>query len=300
MDKIEILSTALLDRHRPTVQALRSLANSLKIGLGWHYLLDMTWILENLGEVRGQYILDAGAGTGLLQWYLAEQGARILSVDRVSRADLPLRFRLRYAVRGLRPADLSSPLQVIGQNIALAGGLGKTRAALRGAVALLLLAFPRQPRGEIVLYNQDLSDMADLPDNSLDAVISVSALEHNSPQGLEQVVKEILRVLKPGGVLLATLGAARDADWFHEPSQGWCYTDATLRHLFQLSDATPSNYDHYDEYFAALRECAELRENLADFYFQSGNNGMPWGKWDPKYQPVGVKKVKPVDGRPLG
>ena len=158
-DNIEILSTALFDRHRPTVQALRSLASSLKIGLGWHYLLDMTWILENLGEAHGRYILDAGAGTGLLQWYLAEQGARILSVDRVSRADLPLRFRLRYAVRGLRPGDLSSPIQVIGKNVAQASGIGKVKTALRGAAALLLLALPRRTRGEIVLYNQDLSDM---------------------------------------------------------------------------------------------------------------------------------------------
>ena len=37
---------------------------------------------------------------------------------------------------------------------------------------------------------------------------------------------------------------------------------------------------------------AELRDNLASFYFRSGDNGMPWGKWDPQYQPVGVCKVK--------
>jgi hypothetical protein len=41
-----------------------------------------------------------------------------------------------------------------------------------------------------------------------------------------------------------------------------------------------------------LRACTELRENLASFYFRSGENGMPWGKWDPQYQSVGVLKVK--------
>lgn len=293
-EKIEILSVALLDRCRPTVEALCSLAGSLRIGLGWHYLLDMAWILENLGEPRGNYILDAGAGTGLLQWYLAEQGARILSVDRVSRADLSWRFRLRYNVRGLRPDDLQAPARAVSSKVASASGLAKAKAVLGGAAALFLLTVPHRRRGEIILYNQDLSAMADVADNSLDAVISVSALEHNTPQGLKQVVREILRVLKPGGVLLATLGAARDSDWFHEPSQGWCYTEATLRRIFQLPDSASSNYERYDEYFAALRECAELRENLADFYFRSGNNGMPWGKWDPQYQPVGVKKIKPV------
>ncbi len=31
-------------------------------------------------------MLDAGAGTGVLQWYLAQQGAAVISVDRMSRA----------------------------------------------------------------------------------------------------------------------------------------------------------------------------------------------------------------------
>lgn len=53
-----------------------------------------------------------------------------------------------------------------------------------------------------------------------------------------------------------------------------------------------SNYDRYDELFEALRGCSELRDNLPDFYFKSGNNGIPWGVWDPRYQPVGVVKVK--------
>ena len=35
-----------------------------------------------------------------------------------------------------------------------------------------------------------------------------------------------------------------------------------------------------------------VRDNLARFYFQSGDNGMPWGKWDPQYQSVGVRKIK--------
>jgi hypothetical protein len=99
-------------------------------------------------------------------------------------------------------------------------------------------------------------------------------------------------VLKPGGKLLATLGAARDEDWFHQPSQGWCYTRQTLAQLFRLPADTRSNYDHFDQVFTDLKNCSELRDNLAPLYFQSGDNGMPWGKWDPQYPPVGVCKVK--------
>jgi SAM-dependent methyltransferase len=73
----------------------------------------------------------------------------------------------------------------------------------------------------VLVYNQDLLNLVDIADNSLDAVVSVSALEHNTPEGLKAVVQELMRVLKPGGVLLATLTAGKDQDWWHEASSGW-------------------------------------------------------------------------------
>ncbi|GAB4483947.1 MAG: hypothetical protein Kow0088_27330 [Anaerolineales bacterium] len=149
--------------------------------------------------------------------------------------------------------------------------------------------------GCVWIYNQDLTQLTDIPDNTLDAVAALSALEHNPPERLPSVVQELMRVLKPGGLLLATLGASPDRDWFHEPSKGWCYSEATLRQAFNLSPDAPSNYDRYAELMEALRNCAELRDNLASFYFRSGENGMPWGIWNPQYQSVGVLKVK-ADG----
>ena len=74
-EKIEILSTRLLDENRSTVESLKKLAQSLDLEFGWHYLLDLTWIIQNLGPVNGLSIMDAGAGTGVMQWYLASQGA---------------------------------------------------------------------------------------------------------------------------------------------------------------------------------------------------------------------------------
>jgi SAM-dependent methyltransferase len=272
----------LLDEQRLRVEVLKRLARSLGLELGWHYLLDLTWITSQLGDVKGKRILDAGAGTGLIQWRLAEQGAEVHSVDRVSRADLPVRFRRRYRVTGARPQDLR-PVSPAG------GGRPGWRARARNLAALFS---PFHAPGRVVIYNQDLGNLADIRDNALDAVVSVSALEHNTPEELPGVVAELMRVLKPGGVLLATLGAARDADWFHEPSKGWCYTDNSLRRSFALSPLAETNYAHHDELLDSLRQCAELRDNLAAFYSRSGDNGMPWGKWDPQYQPVGVRKVK--------
>jgi SAM-dependent methyltransferase len=291
-EKIEILSVELLDRRRQEVDAFRDLSRRVKISLGWHYLLDLVWMVENLGEVQGKHIMDAGAGLGLMQWYLAERGADVLSVDRSSRIEM-LRLRTRYRIAGLRKEDVPEAGELLRIKTAHASGpAGKALAWLRGAAGLLAAGLARPSGGLVTIYNQDLLDLRDVPAASQDAVVAVSALEHNTPADLPEVVAELMRVLKPGGVLLATLGAARAEDWFHEPSHGWCYSEKTLRKAFDLPKPAPSNYGRHDELLEALKDCAELRDGLAPLYFESGDNGMPWGKWDPQYQPVGVCKVK--------
>ena len=297
-DRIEILSVDLLETQRPRVMELKKLARWLGLEFGWHYLLDLTWVLSHLRLQPGMRVMDAGAGVGLMQWYLAEQGAEVLSVDRQDRSDLPVRFRMLYSVRGWRAEDLT-PLTVFLRKQWRREGM---RAILRHARDIAISAAARSLRGSahavggcVILYHQDLGDLQAIAADSLDAVVAISSLEHNSAEHLTQVVKELLRVLKPGGVLLATLGAARQQDWLHTPSKGWCYTEETLRRVFQLSPEVPSNFERYDELFEALRNCRQLREDLASFYYRSGDNGMPWGIWDPQYQPVGVCKVKQVE-----
>ena len=294
--KIEILSVDLLEQNRPVVEELKRLARSLRLEFGWHYLLDLSWTIQNLDAIQGKRILDAGAGTGILQWYLAKTGTEVYSVDRLSRAALPPRFRRQFHVQGLRGTDLSSLqlsfIQVF--NRPTSGPFYRRWAARLAALARESAGylFASQSSGKVFIYNQDLTNLAEIKDNSLDAIVAISSLEHNSPEGLEQVVTELMRVLKPGGVLLATLTAGRDQDWWHTASSGWCYTDTSLRRLFKLPPEAPSNYAQYDELFARLKDCAELRENLARFYYQSTDKGMPKGVWNPEYQPVGVCKIK--------
>lgn len=295
MERIEILSVELLNIHRPLVEELKQLAKKLDLEFGWHYLLDLTWMISLLGEVDGKKIMDAGAGTGVLQWYLADKGATVYSVDRGSRANLPWRFRRWVRVRGLRAGDLTPPVPALLHVFNTPGSL-KTR--LRSAHQMVQGCWRAAPtrknksQGMVLILNQDLRQLKDIETASLDAVVALSALEHNPPQELPCVIQELMRVLKPGGFLLATLGAKRDQDWFHEPSQGWCYSEKTIRTAFDLPSHVPSNYDQYDVLFEQLRHCNELKENLARFYFRSANNGMPWGVWDPQYQSVGVIKVK--------
>ncbi len=308
-DRIELFSVELLNQNRPLVEELKTLARSLRLEFGWHYLLDLTWTIQNLRDIfsphtiMGKTIMDAGAGTGIMQWYLAQAGAQVYSVDRMSRAYLPLRFRKRFNVHGLRKEDLAPVWRALfthlnrpmnapfyrrwaGRWMAIGRDIGST---LSGPVPGIETNHPA-----VLIYNQDLSNLADIPDNTLDAVVSISALEHNTPQGLEKVVDELMRVLKPGAPLLATLTAGKDQDWWHEASQGWCYSDASLRQRFKLSPNASSNYARYDEFFTQIKESIELRQNLARFYSQDDKKGMPGGIWNPEYQPVGVCKVKPI------
>lgn len=291
---IEILGVDLIREDRSLGLTFQRLADRLGIQLGWHYLLDLVWAAHHVSNYTGQTLLDAGAGLGVMQWWLAENGAEVFSVDREDRRELPFRYRARYRVTGMRGQDLAAGPEVLRRRVLCREvGLGrKVMSVVRACVGIAASSLARKALGSIVLYHNDLGQLSDIRSESVDAVVAISSLEHNSPEALPSVVRELMRVLKPGGRLVATLGAAKEADWFHEPSQGWCYTDASLRKLFGLDPDAPSNYVRYDELMTQLRESDELRRSLAPFHFASGDNGMPWGRWDPQYQPVGVLKVK--------
>jgi SAM-dependent methyltransferase len=306
-DRIEILSVELLDQHRNLVNQLKELANSLKLEFGWHYLLDITWILTQLEKANGKRIVDAGAGIGLMQWYLASRGVEVTSIDRLNRADLPLRFRSKYPIQGLRSQDLNPPISTLrisrsnstssisGSSLPLKiAGFGKRLAEFAVYFSSKLKRKNNQepPRGKVIIYNQDLANLVDIEADSFDAAVAVSSLEHNSRDNLELVLEEIMRILKPGAPLIATLVTAGKEDRWHEPSSGWCLSEESLKRIFRITGNASSNFSRYDELFSMLVNCGELKENLASFYFKSGNNGMPWGEWSPKYQPVGIYKIK--------
>jgi SAM-dependent methyltransferase len=274
---IEILSVDLLSENRTLADEFSVLSKEYRIGLGWHYLLDLCWTAKQISLIPGMTVLDAGAGRGIMQWWLAIHGTNVISVDRQSRDRLPRSLLKRFEILGLRSSDYSPTI---------------SQAVMSSCFSLSKKLAKGLHSGKVSLYNQDLAHMPDIQTDSVDAIVSISALEHNPPGTLVRTVSELLRVLKPGGKLIATLAATRTEDCFHKPSKGWCYTENSLRKHFGGHSECPSNYADFDSLMTALRDCSELKENLAEFYFKSGDNGMPWGIWDPKYLPVGVMLVK--------
>ena len=292
-DKIELLPISILEQHREMATNLKRLNFNLAIASGWHYLLDWIWIIEQLGDVSQATILDAGAGIGLLQWYLAIEGARVISVDRSDRSILPTPLIKRFNVTGFRVED--TPRGCLESIHSRPDFSNSVKAAGRGLLMKLRSGLQDGGRasGSVAMYRGDLINLPQISNDSVDAVISISAIEHNSyKDDIRRIRIELERVLKPGGMMLITLPAARDEDWFMEAANAWCLTDRTIRWVFDLEDRVPSNFSAYDEIYRGIVNSLELSRSVSWRYRCRSNSGLPRAKWPPKYVPVAILKTK--------
>ena len=107
-------------------------------------------------------------------------------------------------------------------------------------------------------------------------------------ENLKTAFDEIKRVVKPNAHWAVTTSGTEKAEtYFHESSQGNCFSCGEFENTF---GASPKGEQDPQKILQKYQNCGYLKENLAKFYFKSGKYGMPWGKWDPKYIPVGIFK----------
>lgn len=318
-DKIEILSLDLFETHREETEIISLFHKYFGHALGWHYYLDIAWIIKHVKSLpKGSLLLDAGAGSGLLQFILAELGYNIISADFADR-NLSQKYINRYSgiiyylnsrkkifdnpyVRHLKKLYAGSdrfgisgfvPFKKKEKRTDIMSLIEKYRFNYEDGPFCVLEGEKTCNCGRIFMYKCDLREMPLLPDDLVDGVVSVSALEHNDHADFEKCMDEILRITKTSGQLFITVSASLSEDWFHEPSKGWCYSEASLIKLFRLNENVTSNFSRKNELFDELRrEGNELHKNLDPVYYKSGDNGMPWGIWDPKYQAVGIHRIK--------
>jgi len=288
--KIELISPAILSQYRHLANDMKTMNSNLALSSGWHYMLDWLWTLEQIEQINGKTILDAGAGIGFLQWYLASKGAHIISVDRSDRTCIPFHLLNQFNVRGLTAADTPlNTIELFNLFNKKAGILPRLKAIARGAWGRLFFSKTPPLDGTVSLYRKGLNDLADISDNSVDFIVSISALEHNANiDDIKIIISELLRVLKPGGKMIVTLPASYEKDWFFEPAYSWCFTYSTIKDIFGITENTGSNFNQYNNIAEEIKNSAELKNNLSWRYYFQKNNGMPLGKWDPKYIPVGV------------
>jgi len=274
--------------------------------IGWHYITDLTWLYSRIKHwPKSLRILDAGGGTGPLQFLLAELGFNITNIDMALKQPLPsLADRYKTTLKQLTTSDTSEYLDFLNckqrdrQYFGLRRIVRKVKKGIQENHLSILFYHFRHDRwrrrfglsstqaGSIQWAAGNLCDISAIPSNYFDAVVSLSALEHIHMEQLRNALNEIHRVLKnPNYWAITTSATDQNTTWYHQPSRGYCYSMSDLEELFKAKSSYPQNPKRLLQEY---RNCAYLEKNLAKFYSKSGEYGMPWGKWDPKYIPVGI------------
>jgi SAM-dependent methyltransferase len=117
------------------------------------------------------------------------------------------------------------------------------------------------------------SDLVALPfaDNTFDAVLCIQVLEH-VPEPLS-VLREIARVLKPGGRLF--LSAPQSWAQHQKPHDFFRYTSYGLRHLFERAGMHTESIRNMGDYFWYL---SFMLFNINQWIFPRGMRGR-WLTW---------------------
>jgi radical SAM protein with 4Fe4S-binding SPASM domain len=287
-ESIELLSPEIIDKNRELVEFIFKKSSELQVGLGWHYILDLVWIIAHVRHLpKGSIILDAGAGNGILQFILSDMGYIVISADFADRV-IPKNCVSRYNIIQIKSKVDHDNEYIRHLKTEFYGNknISQEKAAIdvEDNISDMIHTVDH---GTLFYYTTDICEMSLIKDSSIDCVVSLSALEHNPEDRVKNAVSELRRVLKARKSMFITVNADESKDWFHEQSKGWCYSEKTIRDLFGIK-FQQSNFCDFNRILCLLKDCKLLKENLSASYYRSGNNGMPWGVWDPKYIPVGL------------
>lgn len=304
--KLEYLDPEILIGSKDFLEVESFLKLTGRTQIGWHYIVDLTWIYSQAKHWPvGMHVLDAGGGSGPTQFLLTEMGMDVTNIDLVHQAVVPFHYIKRYGLEIKRleshvETDYVAHLHSIATS---RPGLSWLRQVMAKNVFVChlrsyqyqhrhdrwrhMVGFSGRPVGRLARLSGNLCHMPEISSESFDAVVSLSALEHIPMGILPEALKEIDRVLKPDSYRAITTSATEKPSWFHEPSKGLCFGRVDLEKLFgaELNSKTDPKI-----LLQKYHSSSYLNDHLADFYKKSGNNGMPWGVWDPQYIPVGIRR----------
>ncbi len=314
-DMIELLDVHLLDEKEllREIDHLLALFNWIN---GWHYDLDIIWIVKQLEKnniLPGATILDAGAGYGITQFLLASHGYNVISLD-FTRRDFPPKAEGIFDIEVI-DNDLGSYKSEYMDYMTYGKSTSNAMRFMNSVPGALLnpvkiVRYMNKIKMQVISYATYRREKAQshsgfgkiqflrgtfnnipLDDETVDALISISAFEHNVYGDMPDSINEFNRVLKNEGVMLVTTSAARDRDWYQEASKGWNFTRKTLSEWFNIS--SDKIFFDYDDKCSHIQNSKILSDRLSDYYTNEKNLTVPEGNLrNIEYIPVGIRKNK--------
>lgn len=274
---------------------------------GWHYKLDIIWILNELkksGIHPGSTILDAGAGQGVLQYLLAAKGYKVISFDYSKRKILKrtkkifdiennscdLNYYHKY-MSHITFEKKNKSLIYYFKNIKDYSLLSLLRKVIRWVKGFKLYVKEISNRkknmyGKIYMKRGYFQQLGGLKLN-VDAVVSLSAIEHCDKDQIKESLESFLSPFNREGILLITTSATNeDEDQFEDYFQGWSFSKEGLKKYFNLN---VSNREIKDSYLQ-IHKSEKFWKQLDPYYFEKKNSYFKDNSRKyPPYVPIGIK-----------
>lgn len=302
---IELLNASLLNN----LGALKKISYWLRVmnrPNGWHYDLDKVWIineLEKKGLHKGSTLLDAGSGQSEMPYLLASMGYNIVSLDFSERV-VPERSKGIFQVEGdgMASIEYEHPYMGIinyGNNpliarINLSNAFKIPSILITSVMSKLVHLWERYIKkhdayGFIKLLRASFHDIP-IQSQSIDAIFSISAIEHAEINHFDKNIKEFERIVKPGGIILITTSANNLEDsTYDDETSGMCFSQNDLNKHFPNA-TIEFNYEAdersiLDSKLFTSRIDSYYWRNKKSFFYNKNFSKLP-------YMPVGIKIIK--------
>lgn len=126
--------------------------------------------------------------------------------------------------------------------------------------------------GGKVKFIRNRIERAGLPEASVDCVFAISVLEHVPEEGIGSLVREVARILRPGGVLVATIDLFLDLWPFTEKKTNQFGSNISVRNLVEISglQLMRGNRDELCGFDEFVPERIASRARGGEFYVSNG------------------------------
>jgi len=302
----ELLDPELFNKYKKEVLYIDKWLKIINRSNGWHYHLDILWILQelkNAGIKKGATILDAGAGMGIAQFVLASLGYNIISLDFTARVKPKFAKNIFDIKLNSQDLDYKHPymdyikykdgsekkdLKNIKNRNLTRSFYSKIRT-LKNFITNKLETFKDHSNFGKIEFMRAAFHQIPLKDKSVDAVISVSAIEHADRDIIKENLKEICRIVKDDGVsLITTSSTNKNETIYNEKYESWEFSESELNDLLKLNNK--NDFGLVEKKYLKSKDFINRidifysKEKSSDFYKRKFNK-IP-------YFPIGIKLFK--------